>query len=82
MSIDQEGRTPVYLQLAATLREAIERGDYLPGRAIPSENQLLQEHGLARATIRKAMRVLASEGLVEVLPGRGVFVVEPADDPS
>jgi DNA-binding GntR family transcriptional regulator len=30
VTVDHEGRTPVYLQVAAILREAIERGDYPP----------------------------------------------------
>jgi GntR family transcriptional regulator len=67
---------PVYMQLAAILREGIERGDYPPGRRLPSENHLQQEYGLARGTVRKAARVLADEGLVEVVPGRGVYVTE------
>ena len=76
MSIDREGMTPVYQQLAAILREAIERGDYAPGRAIPSETRLVQEHGLARLTVRKAVGVLAAEGLVTVVQGRGVYVTK------
>jgi len=62
--------------LATILREAIRRGDYPPGRKIPSEATLMQEHDLARETVRKAVRVLAAEGLVEVVQGRGVFVAE------
>jgi len=46
------------------------------GRSLPSEERLKQEHGLARGTVRHAMRVLADEGLVEVVAGRGVFVIE------
>jgi DNA-binding GntR family transcriptional regulator len=76
VTVDHEGKLPVYLQLAAILREAIERGDYPPGRKIPSESQLVGEHGLARETVRKAVRVLAAEGLVEVVPGRGVYVID------
>jgi DNA-binding GntR family transcriptional regulator len=76
VTIDHDGMVPVYRQLAAILREAIHRGDYLPGRAIPSENRLMQEHGLARETVRKAIGVLADEGLVQAVHGRGVFVVE------
>lgn len=34
----------------------------------------MQEHGISRETARKAHRVLESEGLVEVVQGRGVFV--------
>ena len=76
MTVDHEGRTPVYLQIAAILRDAIERGDYPPGRQIPSETRLMQEHGVARLTARKAVRVLAGEGLVEVVQGRGAYVTE------
>ena len=76
MTVDHEGKTPVYLQIAAILRAAIERGDYPPGRAIPSETRLMQEHGVARLTARKAVRVLANEGLVEVVQGRGAYVID------
>jgi DNA-binding GntR family transcriptional regulator len=34
----------------------------------------VQEHGLAQETVRKAVRVLAAEGLVEIVWGRGVYV--------
>ena len=76
VTVDHEGKTPVYLQIAAILRDAIERGDYAPGRPIPSETQLMQEHGVARLTARKAVRVLVAEGLVEVVQGRGAYVAE------
>lgn len=76
MTVDHEGKTPLYLQIAAILRDAIESGVYRPGRPIPSETQLMQEHGVARLTARKAVRVLAGEGLVEVVPGRGAYVAE------
>ena len=76
MTVDHEGKTPVYLQIAAILRAAIERGDYPPGRPVPSESRLMQEHGVARLTARKAVRVLADEGLVEVVAGGGAFVAD------
>ncbi len=76
MTVDHEGKTPLYVQIADLLRAGIERGDYLPGRPIPSETTLMQEHGVARLTARKAVRVLADEGLVEVVRGRGAYVAE------
>lgn len=76
VTVDHEGKTPLYLQIATILREAIERGDYPPGRQIPSETRLMQEHGVARLTARKAVRLLADEGLVEVVTGRGAYVVD------
>jgi len=76
VTIDHDGKTPVYLQLADILREGIKRCDYPPGRKLPSETTLTQEYGLARGTVREAARVLADEGLVEVVQGRGVYVAE------
>jgi GntR family transcriptional regulator len=76
VTVDHEGKTPVYQQIAAILRDAIERGDYPPGRPVPSESRLMQEYGVARLTARKAVRVLAGEGLVEVVPGRGAYVTD------
>jgi GntR family transcriptional regulator len=52
------------------------------GRALPSETTLMQEHGIARETARKAVRVLRDEGLVEIVQGRGSYVVPPAERPK
>jgi GntR family transcriptional regulator len=72
--IDPEGPVPVYQQLAAILREQIERGDLPPNRPIPSVARLQQEYGLARGTILHTVRVLVAEDLVYVVPGKGTFV--------
>ncbi len=37
---------------------------------------LVQEHGIARTTAAKALRVLVDEGLAEVVPGWGTYVTE------
>ena len=46
-----------------------------PEGALPSERELQQEFGTAPMTSRKALRLLADEGLVETVSGRGTFVV-------
>ena len=76
MTIDRDGPIPVYAQLAAILRARIESGEYPPGRALPSETTLMQEYGLARETVRKGVRVLRDEGLVQIVQGRGAYVTE------
>jgi GntR family transcriptional regulator len=76
MTIDHQGPVPLWRQLAAILRGRIESGEYPPGRPIPSESQLAQEHAMARATVRKAVAQLAADGLVQGVQGRGVFVAE------
>jgi GntR family transcriptional regulator len=67
---------PRYLQLAQHLREAIQRGDYKPGEALPGEPQLAERFGLSRPTIRQAIAALRNEGLVTVEHGRGTYVRE------
>ncbi|MGH3220045.1 MAG: GntR family transcriptional regulator [Streptosporangiaceae bacterium] len=76
MTVDHESAVPVYRQVAAILREAIQRGDYRPGRPIPSETRLADEWGISRLTVRKGVRVLVDEGLVHVVQGRGTYVTE------
>ena len=74
VTVDHGAATPVYQQLASILRARIRAGELAPGRALPSETTLMQEHGIARETARKAVRVLRDEGLVVVVRGRGAFV--------
>lgn len=68
--------TPVHVQLAAILRDRIACGDPAPDRPLPSYMTLMQEHGVARGTAAKAVRVLVDEGLVRIVPGRGAYVTE------
>ncbi|HEV2450317.1 MAG TPA: winged helix-turn-helix domain-containing protein [Streptosporangiaceae bacterium] len=75
MSIDPDSPIAPYRQVAAILRERIESGDLPPGRRLPSIAALVQEYGIARTTAAKALRVLVDEGMAEVSPGLGTFVV-------
>jgi GntR family transcriptional regulator len=72
--IDHEGAVPVYRQLAAILRAQIESGELAVGRPVPSERTLTQRYGVAVGTVKKAVEVLRSEGLVHTVTGRGIFV--------
>jgi len=47
-----------------------------PGAPMPSERVLVARFGVARMTVRQALDVLVSEGLLERVPGRGTFVAE------
>lgn len=64
----------LYLEVADRVRELIEQGDLAPGERI-SEKQLCERFGVSRTPLREALKVLASEGLVELLPNRGARVV-------
>jgi GntR family transcriptional regulator len=66
---------PIYVQLRDILRDQIENGIYLPGKTIPSENELSERYGVNRLTVRTAIEELAKEGIVKSVQGKGVFVM-------
>ncbi len=74
MKYDPLAPVPRYRQIAVILRERIESGQLQPDRPIPSEVQIEQEFGVARATARKAVALLREWGLVVTVPGLGTYV--------
>lgn len=67
-------KIPLYYQLENILREKILSGEFAQGEQLPTENELIEEYGVSRITVRQALASLASEGLVERIQGRGTFV--------
>lgn len=63
-----------YGWLAAGMRARILQGEWIPGEAIPPEALLAKNYGVALGTIRQALALLVSEGLLERRHGRGTFV--------
>ena len=63
-----------YAALAVAMRARIVAGEWPPGSAIPAEQTLAAEHGVALGTMRRALDLLAEQGLVERVHGRGTFV--------
>lgn len=68
---------PLYHQLKELLLGKIDSGEWKPGHQLPTEFQLSSEFGLSRATVRQAMQLLESQGLIERMQGRGTFVARP-----
>jgi GntR family transcriptional regulator len=66
-----------YVRLANLLRQQIADGTLQPGQPTPSVTTLTQEHGIARQTAAKALRLLETEGLVTRIPGLGYYVLAP-----
>lgn len=64
----------IYKSIADRLRLRLNSSDYNIGSPIPGEKALAQEFGVARMTIRKALDLLVSWGLVERRHGSGTFV--------
>jgi GntR family transcriptional regulator len=73
--ISDTDKHPMYIQLREILRSRIDDGEFIPGSAIPSENELAQTYGLHRLTVRNAITALVNEGLLKPIQGKGVFVV-------
>jgi GntR family transcriptional regulator len=63
-----------YAALAAAMRARIVAGEWPPGSSIPAEQTLAAEHGVALGTMRRALDLMAEQGLVERIHGRGTFV--------
>lgn len=80
--VDHDDPEPVYLQIADILRGRIEAGQYPPGSPVPSIERIRQETGVSVMTIRKGIGVLAREGWVRVVPGKGTFVSPQASWPQ
>lgn len=71
-SIDE--RLPLYQRLRDDLADAIERGEWKPGQALPAEQNLAKLYHVALGTLRKALDVLEAERRIERIHGRGTFV--------
>jgi GntR family transcriptional regulator len=72
--IDPASDRSVYKQIADHLREAMARGGLREGEQLPSEARLMEHYGVARMTVRNALRILQDEGLTTAEHGRGVYV--------
>jgi GntR family transcriptional regulator len=65
---------PLYLHITTLLRRRIRSGEWRPGQKVPILEDLAREFGVARVTVRQAMGVLESEGLIWRKQGKGTFV--------
>ena len=71
---------PRYLQLSGLFRRRIESGMWPLGLQIPTVDELSAECGAARATIRQALGLLESEGLISRHRAKGSFVEQRPQD--
>ena len=68
-------RKSLYGELVAVLRDMILGGELKPGDKIP-EAALCARFGVSRTPLREATKVLAAEGLLQLLPSRGAMVAK------
>lgn len=70
---EQINSQALYIQVADRLRNQIYQHELKPGDAI-DEMALCERYGISRTPLREALKVLSSEGLIELKPRKGSFV--------
>lgn len=67
---------PYYYQIKEDILRKIENGVFRLGQQLPPENQLVEEYGVSRPTIRQAIVELVQDGLLVRGRGKGTFVTK------
>ena len=67
-------QSPKYLKLKEEIVSWIAGGRYRPGDKLPSENELSEQFGLSRQTVRQSIGELVQEGWLSREQGKGTFV--------
>jgi GntR family transcriptional repressor for pyruvate dehydrogenase complex len=69
-------RTTLSSQVADAISIRIDKGEIAVGAQLPSERSLGESFGVSRVSIREAIQLLMAKGYVEILPGKGTFVID------
>lgn len=73
---------PLYIQITESLINQIEMGELAPGEQLPPERELSERLGVNRMTLRRALRVLETQGLIVRKHGVGTYIAAPKIDRS
>jgi GntR family transcriptional regulator len=71
---------PLYKDVKRQVMEALTRGEWKPGEAIPSERRIAERFGISIGTVRKAIDELVAENILIRQQGRGTFVATHTRD--
>src|SRR6266851_5784473 len=81
--LSKKERTKIlHTQLMTYYRERILDGRLSAGTRLPTDEELAALYQISRDTVRQALALLANEGLIERVQGRGTFVSQPASNGS
>ncbi|WP_329278753.1 FadR/GntR family transcriptional regulator [Streptomyces sp. NBC_01451] len=72
-------RSALSEQVIAALRNQITSGEWPVGSRVPTEPELVAQLGVARNTVREAVRALAHNGLLDIRQGSGTYVVATSE---
>ena len=67
-----------YVQVKTFITDRINKGEWNVGYRLPSENELVEQLGISRMTVHRALRELTADGIVTRAQGVGTFVAKPA----
>ncbi|MGI5178700.1 GntR family transcriptional regulator [Dactylosporangium sp. CA-152071] len=79
--LDPDDPRPASQQIANVLRAAILTRRFQPGERLPSQNELADRYGVARETVKSALRTLREERLIVTRQGSGAFVRAQTERP-
>lgn len=68
---------PTYVRVADDLRSKLGTEGFEPGSYLPGEHEIATQYNLSRGTIRRALGILETEGLLSRQPGRGTLILPP-----
>ncbi|MET3616050.1 GntR family histidine utilization transcriptional repressor [Rhizobium aquaticum] len=68
---------PLYQKVKDHILERVRRGELTDGVKVPSEAELVEELGVSRMTVHRALRELSAAGVVDRVQGLGTFVSAP-----
>ena len=71
--------SPLYRQIKSLMLQALEAGEWRPGQAIPSEQELAARFSVSQGTVRKAIDEMAADNLLVRKQGKGTFVASHTD---
>ena len=78
--LDPQYPGPIYKQIAENISRAIVDGQLPAGCKLPTVRELSAETGAACGTIKHAYEFLEEQGFVEMIQGKGSFVVDRQKD--
>lgn len=73
-TIDRNSYEPAYAQLVRILRQQIASGEFRKGSKLPSEADICRNFEVSPMTVRRAINVLADQGVITTVQGKGTFV--------
>lgn len=79
MALTSPRRSALSDQVITELRTQITSGEWPVGSRIPTEPELVEQLGVARNTVREAVRALAHNGLLDIRQGSGTYVVATSE---